>query len=62
VTWNRVSSAPVNVQAWKNTQADGSNKVQLTIGTQSAQLSLEDGASLGGYLLEVCSQKEEQAQ
>lgn len=52
MTWNRITQSPVAVGAWQNTNAAGEQIVQLTVGTQVAQLSVEDAASLGGYLLQ----------
>ena len=52
MTWSKQTQTPVNVSAWKVTTLEGEDKVQLGINSQFAVLSLEDAASLGGYLLQ----------
>lgn len=52
MTWNRVVQSPIGVTAWKNPpDAEGRVSVALSVNGQQVQLSEEDAASLGGYLL-----------
>lgn len=67
MTWVRITDGPpVQVQAYKvNRPAElGGERVpqvQLTLGTQTAFLSEEDAASLGGYLMGVTNNPPPQA-
>lgn len=50
MTWTRVTQSPVGVTAWTYELGE-EKKLRVGVGTNYADLSLEDAASLGGYLL-----------
>lgn len=49
--WSRVSSTPVGVTAWVTQLPGAEPAVRLTVGVSTVELSIDDAASLGGYLL-----------
>lgn len=60
MTWTRLTQSPVGVTAWPYELPDAEPKLRLGVGSNYAELTLDDAVSLGNYLLSHAPEKDDQ--